>query len=94
MASLDQALEYHGRAKKQTHDGAAADDAEEDDESVVVEVFAQHEHAGIGVVGVALAAVAGASRTRQGRIGEWIRMSRASEASLFFVRVFSRKKIL
>ena len=45
-------------SKHETHDGAAADDADEDDEGVVVEIFTQHEHAGIGVVGVAKVRVA------------------------------------
>lgn len=32
----------------QTHNGAAADDADQDDETVVVEVLAQHEYVGVG----------------------------------------------
>lgn len=46
------------KKKNRTHDGAAPDDADEDNESVIVEVFAKHEHVGIRVVFLAIAAVA------------------------------------
>jgi len=47
------------RIKTQTHDGAAAYDTDEDDESVVVEILAQHEHARVGGVSVRGVAVFG-----------------------------------
>lgn len=51
-----------------THNGAAADDADQDDESVIVEILAQHEHVGVGglvALVIALSATTAAAGTFQ-----------------------------